>query len=330
MSEEEDNHNQNKDEIDFWMNSDDDDVVNVSSDEDEKPKKPAYMITRNKSEPIEKSPLITDIEKSIDTDPTEVDQIIELDDESSNNASDNDYIVTRNGKKFSREQHASHAAVDYQYANNYPPKAIVEEDFVDPNKAKLNNAIDTTTQMIAHIMDLANDDEEPDTPAVNTVSDSTSDDVVIDPADPTRKLVHISSIESGNRWKVIWDQKDTFEQILYKISPELRNSIVTFSGIQWKINEVTFDIVSNGEEITLSEPAPEQHEPQNSNDRKLSFLLPDGTKKKLKVPLDKTWGYVLKSIGTGTKLLFDGEELNLRQKISSNQDIEDEDQIDVA
>lgn len=319
MSEDGNGGDNGKDDLSFWMSSDDQ-AIEVSSDEDEKPKEPeAPMATRSHATP-QATP------KKIVDDLPEI-EIVQIEDDDDVPYQD-DVIQTRRGRRISKAQQRMNYNDDYDLDIHPPKKKAVEEDFVDPNKLVLNSAINSTSQMIADIIELANDDSDIPPEPIHK-QDSVDDVVIMEPSDPSKKVVQIISQENGNKWIKEWDQKETFEQLLYKISSDLRNSQITFSGIEWKINEVTWDIVSNGEEIYLSQAMPDASEAQNTDERKLSFLLPDGTKKKLKVPLNKTWGYVLKQIGTGSKLMFDGEKLNLNEKIGNNHDIEDEDQIDV-
>lgn len=65
--------------------------------------------------------------------------------------------------------------------------------------------------------------------------------------------------------------------------------------------------------------------------KKLAVALPNGDKKKVALNPNQTFKDILIKLGIPNgKLMFDGDELPLNQKISENNDLEDGDQIDVC
>lgn len=108
-----------------------------------------------------------------------------------------------------------------------------------------------------------------------------------------------------------------------------------FEDFHVKIDGVTYDPKEVLNELLLDYTKVTLVEPEQTNSLKglklLAIVLPSGEKKKLALDPNSTFREILTKLNlTNVKLMFDGEELNLNQKISQNDDLEDGDQLDVA
>ena len=153
------------------------------------------------------------------------------------------------------------------------------------------------------------------------------------PHDKDVKRIILIHKESNNLWKFNWTPNITLYSLIRKNVPKkLRkgNVRLIIDGKEWSIDELSFDIVHNDEYIYLVTDYSPGKEHDEVETKKLVLSFSDGTRKKIIIAVTKKWGDILKHFGTNwTRLLFDGEELNPDELISSNTDISNDDQIDV-
>ena len=166
----------------------------------------------------------------------------------------------------------------------------------------------------------------------NKTTFDSDDDKIQSSIDQPKRVVIVHSA-SNNMWRVVWRSNFSFLDVLKQYIPkQIRKgqANVVFDDREWNINEFSFDIVRNDDFIYLNSDYSTNLESREIIRKKLVFSFTDGKRRKVLVPICKTWGYVLKKFGNEfSKLFFDGEELDLNEVIEDNKEIGNEDQIDV-
>jgi signal recognition particle subunit SEC65 len=314
------------DELDFWMDSEDEKNIEKAVDDD------SDVPAAPKKEKNPKNPKISESPKK-----NSAFLVIGDDDESENDTGNElTRMITRSSCRGPQipplEKEIARASYMMRkiYTEADVPNPEIKEN---PETRALKESYDEVKNMIKKLEEEVNSVEVASVkyPAKSVaLPDDGSDgeaEVVSD-----KKKVILTTQDKSIEWLLYWGKDVSFSEVLVAIPEKYRNCEISIDGIQMSPEQIPYDLVNPGDTLILF---PSQEEPvslQTKDDGefiRLSFLLPDGTKKKLKIPLDFTWGEALEKLGVGRKLMFDGEPLNARQKVGSNDDIEDEDQIDV-
>ena len=120
----------------------------------------------------------------------------------------------------------------------------------------------------------------------------------------------------------------SFMTVFQTLPERFEDYSVQIDGVTYDPKEVLNELLVDYTKVVLTEP---DQSGSLKGLKKLSFVLPSGDKKKLALDPNTTFKEVLIKLGIPNgKLMFDGEELLLNQKISENDDLEDGDQIDVC
>jgi hypothetical protein len=137
-------------------------------------------------------------------------------------------------------------------------------------------------------------------------------------------LTVIFELPDGTEIERVLHDGQPFADLLANLPQEWRTGVMTIDGVLLTAAELANDLIVDYSRVKI--------QPGRSlkGTMKLSFALPGGEKRKLRVDKDSTFGEVLIKLELPTaKLSFDGYALNPRQRIMDNTDIEDGDQIDV-
>ena len=335
--------------IGFWMGSSvDEDEINreITSDTEDNPKekqekeKPKNeTVTRASAKQNSQSYIDLDTE-SDDDDVTPVGNGTSNSNVYSRNQSHEDSIAsrTRGAQRIAEQLYRSNVNFQNEVDLQVPQLKVIPES--DPQSAAL---LRTQKELMKELEDLEKDIDDVGKPSKqsyvpNVIEGSDDEDVIVDDSDPNRKKILFKTSDDTFEWHLVWDRKSQFFEVINKLPPKYWDYDIIIDGTTWKSSDVFYDLVHNGDVLVITEPkVPSTNAPgmgshsQGGEDgmRKISFLMPDGSKKKTKVSLDSTWREALEKLGVGTSLLFDGDELDLDEKIGDNPDIEDEDQIDV-
>ena len=162
-----------------------------------------------------------------------------------------------------------------------------------------------------------NDDDDDDADIISTIQPKNEGDLTL----------FIIYDEDHFHTEVILRKGEPFNQLFDELPEKYRNFNVKINGLLYTNNDIDAIILDDYDRIELVKP-------ENTNDldglKKLSFVLPNGDKKKLALDPNETFRQVLTKLNIlSGKLLFDGDTLDLNQKIMDNDEIEDGDQIDI-
>ena len=339
--------------IDFWMDDVDEDEIKkeITSDTEETTKEETknkvdvdddVIQTRSSTKQNSKKVVAIDTDSEDDDDvPTK-----------NKNSSDNDYVPNNYAEDSmaNRTRSSTRIAYDlYRQNRNFQDEVSIPKPVLktipesDPQSTMI---LQTQSDLIKQLEDLQKDIDDDVSNSVkpkyvpSVIVGSDDDDVEVEDSDPTKKKLLFKTADDTFEWHLVWEQKDSFYKVMDKLPPKYREYDIKIDGTQWNVVDVFYDLVHNGDVLILIEPSNSMgssygdggsHSQGGGDDnmRKVSFLMPDGTKKKIKIPLDSTWREILEKLGTGKALLFDGEEIDLDEKVGDNDEIEDEDQIDV-
>jgi hypothetical protein len=137
-------------------------------------------------------------------------------------------------------------------------------------------------------------------------------------------LTVIFELPDGTETERVLRDGQPFGELLADLPKEWRTGVMTVDGVLLTSVGLANDLIADYSRVKI-EPGPSQ-----KGTRKLSFAMPGGEKRKLRVEEDSTFGDVLLKLELpDARLFFDGYALNPRQTIRDNDDIEDGDQIDV-
>lgn len=117
-------------------------------------------------------------------------------------------------------------------------------------------------------------------------------------------------------------------EVFDNLPPQYQNFDVEIDGLHYQPQEVYTVILNDYCTINL---VPRRAQEADQNLKKLAFLFPNGSKKKIAIDKTKTFFQVLQTLQVPkAKLMFDGETIQLSQRICDNDELEDGDQIDVC
>ena len=117
-------------------------------------------------------------------------------------------------------------------------------------------------------------------------------------------------------------------EVFDNLPPQYQNFDVEIDGLHYQPQEVYTEILNDYSIINL---VPRRAQEADQNLKKLAFLFPNGSKKKIAIDKTKTFLQVLQTLQVpNAKLMFDGESIQLSQRICDNDELEDGDQIDVC
>ena len=227
-------------------------------------------------------------------------------------------------------------------ANEFSNLSFKNRNRNDPNAPKIKEtlhleiaspsqvikySINELKKKIENLQDSLSSEDSPRASYLNkssSSSNSSSDDEDDVKAVQTKKK-HISIYHqpTKNTWKLIWKKDETFREVLSRIPEQFRKCQILFNGIKWRAGEVLFESVHDNDNLFLVD------EKKQDEMIKLRIMLSEDNIKKVKVSKSNTWRYIIDKLGVGKKLFFDGNELPLDQKIGSNDEVVDEDQIDL-
>ena len=333
------------DDLDFWMNSDnDEDVDDTTSDIEEKPKREKEN-QNSFSKKIEKTAEIIDGSEGDDS-PNDFESRNKRNirnDDDNDYEPDNDFddFMNQNGnpRRISTRLHTNNSYYQREVDVPIPPLKTIPEK--DPNSTAVLRAKNDLLKTLENLeKDIDDFDEKSTKQTIISADSSDSSSDVIEQDDindnPVKKKIILRTADDTFEWKLHWFSKDSFVTLLESIPEKFRSCNVIIDGISWTPDDMPYDMVHNGDILTLTQPignsqggASSHSQGGNEQMRKITFLLPDGTRKKTKVQLEWTWGEALKKLGVGKSLIFDGEVLDLEEKIGENDEIQDEDQVDI-
>ncbi|KAH0789078.1 hypothetical protein GPJ56_007015 [Histomonas meleagridis] len=273
----------NKDELDFWLNSDavseseisDDGDIQISSSSAQTPAKPKKK-KNPKPDPEEQIEIIPPPSK----------------------------VVPEPYAVLPEDQ-------DMQY--NY-----VESKLISDEKRKLNQIAIEASLLKNDIAQLLKE----------TNSDS---DVEIDSSFEKKegdKMLFFKCESRGFNTQCILHSGEKFIDLFKKVIPEeyQEDYNVVIDGTEYNPANVLEEIIDDYSQVYLV-----MDKKSSKGYRKLSFLLPKGDRKKLSIDPTTTFKEVLTKLGyPNAKAYFDGEPLDVEQRICDNDEIEDEYQIDVV
>lgn len=228
---------------------------------------------------------------------------------------DDDVIIT--DKPFSLQQQddipPEFTEPIYPFENDYQAPIL---------KSKESQALEVAVNDIRKdITKMLNDDDD-------------DDDIVLNPAPapiPKKEgdltLIFVYPPEDFQEEKIM-HAGQTFLSVFQTLPDRFEDYSVQIDGLTYDPKEVLIELLSDYTKVILTEP---EQSASLKGFKKLAFVLPSGEKKKL--ALDPNWTFketLIKLNIPNGKLMFDGEELPLNQKISENDDLEDGDQLDVC
>lgn len=122
-----------------------------------------------------------------------------------------------------------------------------------------------------------------------------------------------------------------FQQLFNLIPDKYFGYDIILDGLKIPKDEVLVEIIEDFSEVVLKKPTEKLPDKSLSGKKKLAFVLPDGEKKKVALDPKMTFADALIKLELPkARLMFDGETINLNQRIIDNRDIEDGDQLDVV
>jgi hypothetical protein len=157
------------------------------------------------------------------------------------------------------------------------------------------------------------------------------DGVILTVAPPPQKedddRTIIFELPDGSEKETVLKAGQTFQELVCELPFELRNAPMFVDGVPLVSLDVAGELLVDYSRVSVRKPTKGD---ECVLKRKLSFVFPNGERKKLKVAVETTFREVLEKLNCPAgKLVFDGDPINLLQKIKDNHDIEDGDQIDV-
>ena len=133
--------------------------------------------------------------------------------------------------------------------------------------------------------------------------------------------------DDHKEWKMTLKENESVADILEKLPEDYRKRQIIYNDRTWPPNALIPEVL---EPMSVIYFESQGNKDDDSNTIKLTFMLPNGEKKKLKLNLDMTFMDVLKNLEfPKAKLYFDGDEVQLNKRIADNKDIQDCDQLDV-
>lgn len=305
------------DDIDFWMNDDDPKVTEDSSSDSDGDSTP---VISQKGTPKKIIPKMDKVLAELH--PELVVPVAP------------DHIVTR------REAAASGTDSDlirYNYQSmreiDYPPPRKSETYAINMNDnpiKDINPELANLKRDLLQLEDMAKEDVHVPYEIPTDSSDSDEDNSAIR---GYKKVTFID--EATNRtFKKPYKPDESFRDVFDKLPHEYQFYTVEIDGFPWPPDQVSQPLVRDHEVIKLIPPKPTSANDEGGNDsgkKRLSVMMPTGDKKRVAVDPNTTFAELLEKLGNpGRFLEFDGERLNLKQKIGDNDEIEDGDQIDVV
>ncbi|KAH0798561.1 uncharacterized protein GO595_008426 [Histomonas meleagridis] len=142
------------------------------------------------------------------------------------------------------------------------------------------------------------------------------------------KMLFFKCESRGFNTQCILHSGEKFIDLFKKVIPEeyQEDYNVVIDGTEYNPANVLEEIIDDYSQVYLV-----MDKKSSKGYRKLSFLLPKGDRKKLSIDPTTTFKEVLTKLGyPNAKAYFDGEPLDVEQRICDNDEIEDEYQIDVV
>jgi hypothetical protein len=150
--------------------------------------------------------------------------------------------------------------------------------------------------------------------------------IAVSPARPKRAndRTIIFELPDDTEIETVLREGQSFAQLIEELPIEYRLSSMSVDGIPLSSLDIAGDLMVDYSRVTVEKRV------KPDSMKKLSFALPNGEKKKLRVDSSTTFQEVLKKLGCPqAQLSFDGYQIDVVQRIQDNHDIEDGDQIDV-